>query len=226
MHGSPCTDFSVAGLGAGGNENSGTRSSLMFETIRIVDKIRPKYVLWENVKNILSKKHKHNFDKYLSRMESLGYHNYYQVLNAKDYGIPQNRERIFVLSCLNDIEYQFPQTQELYISLKSLLEKEVDEKYYISTEKVKRILQQLKSKGNFKNLLDEVAVYERKLIDDTKSDLFNGGKIYNDIAPCLRSSRHGHKICEIQQLGNIVDTGNFENPQEVGYILLMEFAQA
>ena len=108
MHGSPCQDFSLAGLQAGGDEGSGTRSSLMYETIRIVKKLKPKYVVWENVKNLLSKKHRHNFDAYLEIMESLGYKNYYQVLNAKDYGIPQNRERVFTVSILGNESYNFP----------------------------------------------------------------------------------------------------------------------
>ena len=115
MHGSPCQDFSLAGLQAGGDEGSGTRSSLMYETVRIVKKLRPKYVIWENVKNLLSKKHKHNFDSYLEIMEKLGYVNYYQVLNAKDYGIPQNRERVFTVSVRadvifkNELNFQFPE---------------------------------------------------------------------------------------------------------------------
>ncbi len=108
MHGSPCQDFSIAGKQAGGDVGSGTRSSLMYETIRIVGKLRPKYVIWENVKNVLSAKHKHNFENYLTAMQSLGYTNYYQVLNAKDYGIPQNRERVFTISVLNGKDFEFP----------------------------------------------------------------------------------------------------------------------
>lgn len=100
MHGSPCQDFSVAGLGKGGDKGSGTRSSLMYETLRIVEKLKPKYVIWENVKNLLSKKHIHNFNAYLEAMEKLGYKNFYKVLNAKDYGIPQNRERVFTISLI------------------------------------------------------------------------------------------------------------------------------
>lgn len=111
MHGSPCQDFSVAGKQAGGDKDSGTRSSLMYETIRIVTKLKPKYVIWENVKNILSKKHIHNFEAYLRAMEELGYKNYYQVLNAKDYGVPQNRERVFTVSILNDKDFDFPKTE-------------------------------------------------------------------------------------------------------------------
>ena len=109
MHGSPCQDFSLAGKQAGGDKDSGTRSSLMYETIRIVEKLKPKYVIWENVKNLLSKKHIHNFNAYLETMEQLGYTNYYQVLNAKDYGIPQNRERVFTVSILGDRNFEFPE---------------------------------------------------------------------------------------------------------------------
>lgn len=144
MHGSPCQDFSVAGKNAGGDEGSGTRSSLMYETLRIVEKLKPKYVIWENVKNLLSKKHRHNFDAYLEAMEELGYVNFYQVLNAKDYGIPQNRERVFTVSIREDIAkeryfrsatamtiFEFPEPIPLKKKLKDVLEKEVDEKYYI-----------------------------------------------------------------------------------------------
>jgi DNA (cytosine-5)-methyltransferase 1 len=142
MHGSPCQDFSLAGKQAGGDLGSGTRSSLMYETIRIVEKLEPKYVVWENVKNLLSKKHRHNFDAYLKTMEQLGYNNYYQVLNAKDYGIPQNRERIFVVSIRKDIDkgdFEFPQKENLKQKLKDLLEDKVDEKYYLSDEQLLRI---------------------------------------------------------------------------------------
>ena len=103
MHGSPCQDFSIAGKQAGGDEGSGTRSSLMYETLRIVEKLKPKYVIWENVKNVLSTKHKHNFEAYIRKMDELGYKSYYKVLNAKDYGVPQNRERVFTVS-LNERE--------------------------------------------------------------------------------------------------------------------------
>ena len=138
MHGSPCQDFSLAGLQAGGDEGSGTRSSLMYETVRIVKKLRPKYVIWENVKNLLSKKHKHNFDSYLEIMEKLGYVNYYQVLNAKDYGIPQNRERVFTISIRKDLGqgFEFPPKQELKLKLKDMLEDIVDEKYYLSNSQI------------------------------------------------------------------------------------------
>lgn len=156
MHGSPCQDFSVAGKQAGGDKDSGTRSSLMYETLRIVEKLKPKYVIWENVKNLLSKKHRHNFDAYLQAMGELGYHSKYQVLNAKDYGIPQNRERVFTVSVRKDLEaefmaFEFPEPIELKTKLKDILEPVVDEKFYLSDEQVasfKASTAKAQAKGN------------------------------------------------------------------------------
>lgn len=142
-HGSPCQDFSVAGKQAGGDIGSGTRSSLMYETIRIVGKIRPKYVLWENVKNLLSKKHRHNFDAYIETMNILGYNSYYEVLDAKDYGIPQHRERVFTVSIRKDIDkgnFKFPEKEELKLKLKDILEDSVGEKYYLSDKFIKGLI--------------------------------------------------------------------------------------
>lgn len=111
----------------------------MYETVRIVNKLNPKYVIWENVKNVLSKKHIHNFNNYLKSLEDIGYTNYYQVLDAKDYGIPQHRERLFVVSILNNTGYEFPAKEKLNTKLKDLLETKVDEKYYLSQEQIDRI---------------------------------------------------------------------------------------
>ena len=111
----------------------------MYETLRIIENLKPKYVIWENVKNLLSKKHRHNFDNYLERMESMGYRNYYQVLNAKDYGIPQNRERVFTISIRLDIQkvFEFPEKEELKLKLKDILEETVDKKYFLNEEQKK-----------------------------------------------------------------------------------------
>lgn len=138
-HGSPCQDFSVAGLQAGGDKGTGTRSSLMWETVRIIENVKPKYVIWENVKNLLSKSHRHNFDSYIQVMNDLGYNSYYKVLNAKDYGIPQNRERIYTISIRKDLDrgYEFPGGTELKLKLKDMLEDSVDEKYYLSAKLIK-----------------------------------------------------------------------------------------
>lgn len=153
-HGSPCQDYSVAGNNGGGDKGSGTRSSLMWNTVEIVKHCGPKYIIWENVKNVLSKKHIHNFNKYISDLDDMGYTSYYEVLNAKDYGVPQNRERIFVISIRKDLNqtFTFPKGFELNLRLKDVLEKEVEEKYYLSQEIQDRFLQFSKDRLNNKDL--------------------------------------------------------------------------
>lgn len=155
MHGSPCQDFSVAGKNAGGDEGSGTRSSLLYETLRIVEKVQPDIVIWENVKNLLSKRHKHNHEAYIQRMSDMGYDSATQILNAKDYGIPQNRERVFTLSikrCSKLVKsYTRPQPRSLELKLKDILEDEVEERYYLTDEQVASFVastERAKAKGN------------------------------------------------------------------------------
>lgn len=155
MHGSPCQDFSVAGKNAGGDEGSGTRSSLLYETLRIVEKIQPDIVIWENVKNLLSKRHKHNHEAYIQRMSDMGYDSATQILNAKDYGIPQNRERVFTLSIKRGSKlvksYTRPQPRPLELKLKDILEDEVEERYYLTDEQVASFVastERAKAKGN------------------------------------------------------------------------------
>ena len=132
MHGSPCQDFSVAGKQKGGDNGSGTRSSLLYESLRVIEKLKPKYVIWENVKNLASKKHKHILVDYCKRMESIGYSNNYQILNAKDYGIPQNRNRIFVVSILGREKFDFPNKKQLLTTMQDFIDNDVDNKYFLS----------------------------------------------------------------------------------------------
>ena len=110
-----------------------TRSGLLYECERIIGHCRPKYLLLENVKNLVGKKFKPQFDEWLAYLESLGYTNYWEVLNAKHYGVPQNRERVFVVSILGDHKpYQFADPIPLDKCIADILEDEVDEKYYIN----------------------------------------------------------------------------------------------
>lgn len=135
----PCTSCSTAGRQEGLKRGSGTASSLLWECERIISVNRPKYLLMENVKALVGKKFKPDFEEWLGVLEQLGYNNYWQVLNAKDYGVPQNRERVFVVSIRKDVDwfgYQFPSKTPLERKLKDLLESEVDENYYLSDEKV------------------------------------------------------------------------------------------
>ena len=135
-HGSPCQDFSVAGKGIGGDEGTETRSSLMWNTVEIIKIKKPKYVIWENVKGVLTKKHVHNFEKYINTLDEIGYKSYHKVLNSKNYGVPQHRERIFVVSILgDDNEFEFPSEVKLEKRLKDLLEDKVEERYYLKDTK-------------------------------------------------------------------------------------------
>lgn len=112
IHGSPCQDFSIAGHQKGADEGSETRSSLMWETIHIIDQMgewKPKYVIWENVKNVKSKHMIANFIRYQKEMERMGYTNSYDVLDAREFGLPQARERVFTISCLNGEKFNFDQ---------------------------------------------------------------------------------------------------------------------
>ena len=195
MHGSPCQDFSLAGKQAGGDKDSGTRSSLMYETLRIIEKLMPKYVIWENVKNLLSKNHRHNFDAYLESMEKLGYTNFYQVLNAKDYGIPQNRERVFTISIKNSgiVNFEFPPKQELKLKLKDMLEDNVDEKYYLSDEIMNKIKYKFDDENVILGGMQEHQSVKKDGVFDTEEEKHQAGSVYdeNGLAPTLDTTQGG-----------------------------------
>lgn len=215
IHGSPCQSFSMAGLQQGGDEGSGTQSSLMYESIRIIKKLRPKYVVWENVKNLLSKKHRHNFDAYLGVMEKLGYNNYYQVLNAKHYGVPQNRERVFTVSIRNDGEFDsyflFPEPIPLEKHLSDILEDNVDKKYYLTDRFLEMCLKEDTGKypraDRFKQAVERVNNSGVAVTVTTRSgqrptdnfiveDFYKSRppRLYEENAPTLRASRIGLKV--------------------------------
>lgn len=140
----PCQDISVAGKGAGIKE--GTRSGLLFEVERLLRVASekgtlPKYLLLENVKNLVSKKFKADFDKWLDFLAELGYTNYWKVLNAKDYGIPQNRERVFCVSIRGEHEpFVFPKPKELTIRLRDMIDETVEERFYLKESTIRSIL--------------------------------------------------------------------------------------
>lgn len=110
IHGSPCQDFSIAGHQRGADERSETRSSLMWETIHIIEQMgrwKPQYIIWENVKNVKSKHMIANFVRYQKELEQMGYTNNYEVLDAREFGLPQARERVFTISCLKGEKFNF-----------------------------------------------------------------------------------------------------------------------
>ena len=137
---SPCQDFSMAGLQRGGGEGSGTRSSLLWECKKAIRAKRPKYLLQENVKGLVTQKFIHDFRKWEQWLAGEGYNNYCKVLNAKDFNIPQNRERIFMVSILGEGDFEFPDPVPLAASLDDICEENVGEEYYLSEEMVRGLM--------------------------------------------------------------------------------------
>ena len=133
-YGFPCQDISTSGLQKGIKAGE-TRSGLLYEALRIIEAKKPKYAIAENVKNLVGKRFKADFETLLATLDDMGYNSYWQVLNAKDYGVPQNRERVFVVSIRKDIDtntFAFPEKQELTLCLRDKLEETVDSKYYLT----------------------------------------------------------------------------------------------
>jgi len=156
----PCTDISVAGLQQGMAEDSGTRSSLLWEVKRLLDETQnlPQILLMENVPAIHSQSNMPHFRKWLDYLESKGYSNYWQDLNAKHYGVAQNRDRCFCVSLLGQYNYKFPRQIPLNLAMEDYLEDEVEECYYINSDKAKELIKNLLDSGT---ILDDNAGTER-----------------------------------------------------------------
>ena len=151
----PCQSISVAGKLAGIAKDSGTRSSLVWQTIRLLENARddntlPQYMMLENVKNLVGKRFINDFETFNELVESFGYNVYYRVINAKNTGIPQNRERVFVVYIRKDIDtgnITWPIPFDNGLRLKDVLDDKVDESYYINTEKAKELIRKLIDDG-------------------------------------------------------------------------------
>ena len=152
----PCTDLSVAGKQAGMGKGTGTRSGLLWEVERLLRELTelPQILLMENVPQVIGKKNIKDFAEWIAFLDTLGYTSKWAVLNAKDFNVPQNRERCFMVSWLGDHSYFFPQGTGCKRALKDVLEKNVDEKYYLSDKGVKYISSP-KRLGVFTQVCDE-----------------------------------------------------------------------
>lgn len=144
----PCQDLSNAGLGKGMEKGSGTRSGLLWEIERILEECQelPQILLMENVPEVMGAKNSKSFSNWFMKLESLGYKSWYKVMNAKDYEIPQNRERCFMVSALGDYYYAFPNPKPLKLRLKDVLEDKVDEKYYLSDKTIEMFVKHTEKK--------------------------------------------------------------------------------
>lgn len=197
----PCQDLSSAGLGKGMEKGSGTRSGMLWEVERILNEIAteggqlPQVLVMENVPQVHGTKNKESFKQWQTFLVSLGYKNFWQDLNAKNYSIPQNRNRCFMVSILQDCCYDFPKMQKLELKLKDLLEDNVDEKYYISDSMIKYIT----SKD------DSYKVNEKSLV------------VNRDVA-CSKTTREGQTRCDCSDY--ICDDlpNNFNLKEPLGFV--------
>lgn len=197
--GFPCQDISVAGKMAGIKE--GTRSGLYYEGLRILKEVKPKYSIIENVKNLTSKKFKNSFEQILKDLEESGYNNYWNVLNAKNYGVPQNRERVFIVSIRKDIDkeiFEFPAPFDNGIRLKDVLEDSVDEKYFLS----EKMIQGFIANNQDYNIEEQSAIRVGEVTPNSQT-----GQVYSTdgISPTIVAGTHGYAN------GNIIEAGNLHN---------------
>lgn len=190
----PCQSISVAGKMKGLKPDSGTRSSLLWDNIRLLSKAKennklPQYIMFENVKNLVSKKFIADFNDLLDVLDELGFNSYWSVINGKDCGIPQSRERVFVISIRKDIDngkYTFPIPFDIGIRLKDVLENQVDEKYYLSDEKVQEFLKTIDLSQFCKH---DNELHQLGYINDYNGD---ANRIYSDnVARTLKSEAGG-----------------------------------
>lgn len=190
----PCQDISNAGLQRGLKEGSGTRSGLLWECRKAIEIKRPKYLLMENVKALTSEKFLPYLQKWLLFLESMGYYNFTKVLNSKDYGVPQNRERVFCVSIFGDERYYFPKPFKLEKLLKDVLESDVDESYYLS-----------------KKMID--TFQKRNKRNEERGNGFRFSPTNGDVVAAAVLSNAGSRDCDnyIRVLGNTNPSGNGMN---------------
>lgn len=233
----PCQSFSVAGKGLGEDDS---RGRLFENTIEIMRVKQPKYAIYENVKGLISKKHTEYFSYIMNLMKSAGYSVFWKILNTKEHGVPQNRERVFIVCIRQDIDpifFKFPETEELKIFLKDILEDEVDEKYYLSENHINRLLKSTDIMKGFSKINPDVTGTQtsRQYANWKGTFVFgnvnpsnkgmNGNVYGGDIAPTLTTNKgEGNKIIQINPgtgKGNRIYDPDGTSVQKDNYVLDM-----
>lgn len=211
----PCQDISSAGKQRGFSEGSGTRSSCLWACANAIEKKHPRFLLMENVKALTQKKFSADFSRWREWLIKQGYTNYYTVLNAKDYGVPQNRERVFMVSFRGDhTPYTFPKPFELMRRLKHVLEDVVDEKYWLKAKQIQAIIQHndrkqsegCGSKTNFQTgegISGAITTKEGRRQSDTYIKV-----------PAYGNSQQDEMTAgaQVVQVGNLIGESNYKNP--------------
>lgn len=205
----PCQDLSVAGKMAGMSKGSGTRSGLLWEVERLLNETDnlPQVLLMENVPQVISDANIADFRLWQDFLESKGYTNYVEVLNAKDYGVAQNRERAFMVSLLGQWNYKFPQPIPLTKTMKDYLEDEVDEKYYINSEKAQKLIEQLIESGQ---------LAKGNCVDASYMGMEGKARIYDDVYPTLTARDYKEPRMVVDELG-FIDKGTGKHQSNTVY---------
>lgn len=195
----PCTSLSVSGKGEGMEKGSGTASSLLWECERILKEcskmgVLPDLCMMENVTQVHAAKNLHNWETWIHTLEDLGYKNYYQDLNAKNYGVAQNRNRTFMISLLSDKLYSFPDEIVLNKRLKDYLEPTVDEKYYINTPKAAELINKLIQDGKLEELPTDKPLGNLTPADNEKIHQRNFVFNENGISPTQTATQYKDPI--------------------------------
>lgn len=214
-YGFPCQDISIAGRQRGFTDADGkrTRSGLFFEALRIIQRTQPKVAIAENVKGLTGKKFSAEFKIVLDSLNDAGYNNYWKVLNAKDYGIPQNRERVFIISVRKDIDcgyFIYPNKVPLTLKLRDVLEQNVAEKYYLNNEQVQTFLNLIsqrteQSRGKDQSIKCLGSIYDTETINR------QSGRVYDPDGLCatITTSTGGNRqpIILEKEVSNAIRVG-------------------
>lgn len=197
--GFPCQDISVAGKMRGFEHNGQkTRSGLFYDALKVIRELQPEVAIAENVKALTGKKFEAEFAAVRGGLAEAGYNNYYAVLNASDYGIPQHRERVFIVSIRKDIDrdkFAFPQKEPLRLRVKDLLEYEVEEKYYINTDRARELIRKLAEEGKLPER-DKAGTLGAHETDRVWNE--------NGITPSLKGTDHKNPVkIVLKQVGEI-----------------------
>ena len=240
VYSTPCTSIPTAGKQEGLKKGSGTASSILWSTEDAIRILRPKWLLMENVKNLVSKKFKADFDEWQRLVSTYGYTNCWKILNSKDYGVLQNRERVFLVSHLRDEFYHFPEPYPLERELCDILEDDVDESFYLSNEQIKKVFAYMDRKqaegcgfkvnisngggvsttirAGYDRYYDSQMIMKRRkkrlLIDDYNGRIAENQECMGAVLPdCGNSApRNGYKIMEYRIAR--IQGRNPENPSD------------
>lgn len=201
----PCTDLSIAGRMEGMSKGSGTRSGLLWEIERILEELGdnlPDILIMENVPQVHSKKNIKDFETWCTFLENKGYKNFWQDMNASDYGVAQSRNRCFMVSIMGDFNYDFPDVMKQTSVVDDYLENEVDDKYFINSEKADKLIRQLIESG---------VIEPQKQHCQFAIDMSSNKPQKIRIANCITTAQRG--ISKHQKEGTGVVTMSYELPQ-------------